>query len=286
MFIIDQLTDWIKTGMVDAIESQYQGIFSSVNSQVSDVATQVGQTPQGWNGSVFTMIQNLSETVVVPIAGMILTFVLVYELIQMILEKNNMHEFDTFNIFKWIFKTFVAAYLLTNCFTIVMAVFDLAQSVITQGAGLINSSLDVSASMANLRAQLMNMGVWELIGLWLESNIIYLCMWILSIIIFVIVYGRMIEIYLYTSVAPIPFATMTNREWGQIGTNYLRGLFALAFQAFLMMVCVGIYGVLVASIRISANMHAALFGIAAYTVLLCYTLFKTGSLSKQIFNAH
>ena len=251
--------------MVDAIESQYQGIFSSVNSQVSDVATQVGQTPQGWNGSVFTMIQNLSETVVVPIAGMILTFVLVYELIQMILEKNNMHEFDTFNIFKWIFKTFVAAYLLTNCFTI---------------------SLDVSASMANLRTQLMNMGVWELIGLWLESNIIYLCMWILSIIIFVIVYGRMIEIYLTVSLAPIPFSTLANREWGQIGQNYLRSLFALAFQGFLILVCVAIYAVLVQTIPASDNIHGSIWGTAGYTVLLAFALFKTGSLSKTVFNAH
>ena len=235
--------------MVDAIESQYQGIFSSVNSQVSDVATQVGQTPQGWNGSVFTMIQNLSETVVVPIAGMILTFVLVYELIQMILEKNNMHEFDTFNIFKWIFKTFVAAYLLTNCFTIVMA-------------------------------------VWELIGLWLESNIIYLCMWILSIIIFVIVYGRMIEIYLTVSLAPIPFSTLANREWGQIGQNYLRSLFALAFQGFLILVCVAIYAVLVQTIPASDNIHGSIWGTAGYTVLLAFALFKTGSLSKSVFNAH
>ena len=180
--------------MVDAITSQYEGIFESVNSQVSDVATQVGQTPQGWNGGVFSMIQTLSETVVIPIAGMILTFVLVYELIQMILEKNNMHEFDTFNIFKWIFKTFVAAYLLTNCFTIVMAVFDLAQNVISQGATVITGNLDVDTNMDNLRSLLEDMGVWELIGLWLETNIIHLCMWILSIVIFVIVYGRMIEL--------------------------------------------------------------------------------------------
>ena len=171
MFIIDQLTEWIKEGMIDAITGQYEGIFESVNNQVSDVADQVGQTPQGWNGGVFSMIQTLSETVVIPIAGMILTFVLVYELIQMILEKNNMHEFDTFNIFKWIFKTFVAAYLLTNCFTIVMAVFDLAQNVISQGATVINGNLEVDNNMDNLRSLLEDMGVWELIGLWLETNI-------------------------------------------------------------------------------------------------------------------
>lgn len=197
------ITDWIKQGLIDAITGQYTGIFESVNSQVNDVAGQVGQTPQGWNGEVFQMIRTLSETVVLPIAGIILTFVLVYELIQMILEKNNMHDFDTFNIFKWIFKTFVATYILTNCFTIVMAVFDVAQHVVSGSAGVINGNLDVAASLDDLQTQLEAMGIWELIGLWLETNIIYLCMWILSIVIFVIVYGRMIEIYLTVSVAGI-----------------------------------------------------------------------------------
>ncbi|WP_243132619.1 VirB6/TrbL-like conjugal transfer protein, CD1112 family, partial [[Clostridium] symbiosum] len=193
--LFDWITDWIKEGMIEAITGQYTSIFESVNNQVTDVAAQVGQTPQGWNGGVFNMIRSLSDNVVVPIAGMILTFVLVYELIQMILEKNNMHDFDTFNIFKWIFKTFVATYLLTNCFTIVMAVFDLAQNVVSRSAGIINGSLNVNAALADLQTQLEAMGVWELIGLWLETNIIHLCMWILSIVIFVIVYGRMIEIY-------------------------------------------------------------------------------------------
>ena len=190
--LFDWITDWIKEGMIEAITGQYTSIFESVNNQVTDVAAQVGQTPQGWNGGVFNMIRSLSDNVVVPIAGMILTFVLVYELIQMILEKNNMHDFDTFNIFKWIFKTFVATYLLTNCFTIVMAVFDLAQNVVSRSAGIINGSLNVNAALADLQTQLEAMGVWELIGLWLETNIIHLCMWILSIVIFVIVYGRMI----------------------------------------------------------------------------------------------
>lgn len=230
--LFEWITDWIKEGLIDAITGQYTSIFNSVNNQVADVANQVGQTPQGWNGGVFSMIQNLSETVVIPIAGMILTFVLVYELIQMILEKNNMHEFDTFNIFKWIFKTFVATYLLTNCFTIVMAVFDVAQNVVSQSAGVINGNLDVQAALSDLKTQLEAMGMWELIGLWLETNIINLCMWVLSIVIFVIVYGRMIEIYLTVSLAPIPFSTMANREWGQMGTGYLRSLLPWAFRVF------------------------------------------------------
>ena len=284
--LFDWITDWLKEGMIEAITGQYASIFESVNSQVTDVAAQVGQTPQGWNGGVFNMIRSLSENIVVPIAGMILTFVLVYELIQMILEKNNMHDFDTFNIFKWIFKTFVATYLLTNCFTIVMAVFDLAQNVVSRSAGIINGSLNVNAALADLQTQLEAMGVWELIGLWLETNIIHLCMWILSIVIFVIVYGRMIEIYLTVSLAPIPFSTMANREWGQMGQNYLRSLFALGFQGFLILVCIAIYAVLVQAIPSSGSIHGAIWGTAGYTVLLAFALFKTGSLSKSIFNAH
>ena len=258
--LFEWITDWIKEGLIDAITGQYTSIFNSVNNQVADVANQVGQTPQGWNGGVFSMIQNLSETVVIPIAGMILTFVLVYELIQMILEKNNMHEFDTFNIFKWIFKTFVATYLLTNCFTIVMAVFDVAQNVVSQSAGVINGNLDVQAALSDLKTQLEAMGMWELIGLWLE-------------------------IYLTVSLAPIPFSTMANREWGQMGTGYLRSLFALGFQGFLILICVAIYAVLVQSIPSSGDVHGAIWGTAGYTVLLAFALFKTGSLSKSIFNA-
>ncbi len=284
--LFDWITDWIKEGLIEAITGQYTNIFDSVNTQVADVAAQVGETPQGWNSAVFTMIQTLSETVVIPIAGIILTFVLVYELIQMILEKNNMHEFDTFNIFKWIFKTFVATYLLTNCFTIVMAVFDVAQSVVADSAGVINGSLDVSAALEDLETQLEAMGMWELIGLWLETNVINLCMWVLSIVIFVIVYGRMIEIYLSVSLAPIPFSTMVNRELGQMGQNYLRSLFALGFQGFLILICVAIYAVLVQSIPSSDDIHGAIWGTAGYTVLLAFALFKTGTLSKGIFNTH
>lgn len=284
--LFESITDWIKEGMIDAIMGQFSGIFQSVNAQVNDVAAQVGQTPQGWNAGVFNMIKTLSETVVIPIAGIILTFVLVYELIQMIMEKNNMHEFDTFNIYKWIFKTFVATYLLTNCFTIAMAVFDVAQNVVSQSAGIISGSLNVSAAMADLESELNSMGVWELIGLWLEANIINLCMWVLSIVIFVIVYGRMIEIYLTVSLAPIPFSTMANREWGAMGQNYLRSLFALAFQGFLILVCVAIYAVLVSAIPSSGDIHGAIWGTAGYTVLLAFALFKIGTLSKSIFNAH
>jgi hypothetical protein len=234
------------------------------------------------------MIRNLSNTVILPIAGMVITFVVCYELISMLTEKNNMHDIDTWMFFKYIFKMMIAVYLLSNTYTITMAIFDLGQHVVNSAAGVISNetAIDVTQLLANTEAAMVNMELGELVLLALETILVNFGMKIMSMVITVACYGRMIEIYLYTSVAPIPFATLTNREWGQIGNNYLRGLFALAFQAFLMMVCVGIYGALVASIRLSTNLHASLFGIASYTVLLCYTLFKTGSLSKQIFAAH
>ena len=281
------ITDWIKQGLIDAITGQFTGIFESVNNQVTDVAAQVGQTPQGWNSGVFNMIQTLSETVVLPIAGIILTFVLVYELIQMILEKNNMHEFDTFNIFKWVFKTFVAVMLITNCFNITMAVFDVSQHVISGAGGLVAGSTAIDGSaLETLEETLMGMGIGPLIGLFLQSFLLNITMWALSIIIFIIVYGRMIEIYLVVSLAPIPFSTFGNREQSQMGQNYLRSLLALGFQGFLILVCVGIYAVLIQGISFSGDVIASIWGVVGYTVLLCFTLFKTGSLAKGVFSAH
>ena len=263
-------------------------MFTDVNEKTGQIASQVGQTPQGWNGSIFSMIQNLSTSVIVPIAGMIITFVLCYELIPMLTERNNMHDIDTFMFFKFFVEAWIAIYLVTNTFTITMAVFDVGQHVVNAASGVISGStaIDVASVVTDVDATLEAMEIGEMVVLALETLIVSFCMKIMSVIITVIMYGRMIEIYLYTSVAPIPFATMTNREWGQIGTNYFRGLFALAFQAFLMMVCVAIYAVLISTLTASDNLSSALFGVMGYTVILCFSLFKTGSLSKSIFNAH
>ena len=284
--IVESISNWIKGGMVDAIMSKVTDLFTSVNNQIGDVAVNVGQTPSAWNPGIYGMIRTLSDTVIIPVAGIILTFIMCYELIHMIIEKNNMHEFDTFNIYKWVFKTFIAVYILTHTYDIVMAVFELAQDVIGQSAGIISNNLDVEAALTDLEPRLLAMGVWELIGLWLEMNIVDLCLKIMSILIFVITFGRMVEIYLTVSVAPIPLSTMANHEWGQMGTNYLRSLFAVAFQGFLIMVCIAIYAVLVQNIAPSDSVHAAIWGVAGYSALLCFALFKTGSLSKSIFNAH
>jgi len=284
--LFEEIGEWIKQGLIEAVTAQFTTLFDFVNQQVGEVAANVGQTPGAWNPGVFSMIRTLSETVVIPIAGMILTFVMTYELIQMIIEKNNMHDFDTFNIYKWVFKTAIAVYILTHTFDIVMAVFDVGQHVISQSAGIISGSLDVNAALADLGPRLEAMSVWELMGLWLETNIVGLCMRIMSIAIFIITFGRMIEIYLTVSVAPIPFSTMANREWGTMGNNYLKSLFAVAFQGFLIMICVTIYSVLVQSIASADSIHGAIWITAGYTALLCFSLFKTGSLSKSIFNAH
>ena len=286
--IIERITEAIKEILIGMIQNGLEGMFVEVNDKVGTIASQVGQTPQGWNAGVFNLIQNLSQTVIVPIAGLIITFVLCYELITMVTQKNNFREFETYNIFLWIFKAYVAIYLVTNTFNITMAVFDVGQHIVNGAAGVISGStaVDASAAIATLTESLEDMEIGELFLLAMETLLISLTMSILSVIITVIMYGRMIEIYLYTSVAPIPFATMTNKEWGNIGNNYLKGLFALAFQGFFMLVCVGIYSVLVNAMTISTNLHGAMFSVAAYTVVLAFLLFKTGSLSKSIFNAH
>ena len=286
--VFEAIEEWIRTLLTDMVDSSLTTMFADVNEKTGQIAAQLGQTPQGWNSGIFGMVQSLSNTVILPIAGMIITFVLCYELISMLTEKNNMHDVDTWMFFKYFFKMAVAVYLVSHTFTITMAVFDLGQTVVNAAAGVVSgeTAIDVSGLIAQMDRVMETMEIGELAVLALETLLVSFCMKVLSIVITLICYGRMIEIYLYTSLAPIPFATMSNREWGQIGSNYFKGLFALAFQAFLMMVCVGIYGVLVAGIRISADMHAALFGVAGYTVLLCYTLLKTSSLSKQIFGSH
>ena len=285
---MDFIWDAIKDLLKEIINSNLENMFTDVNNNVSTIATQVGTTPQGWNSSIFNMIRNLSDTVVLPIAGLILTFVLCYELITMVTEKNNMHDVDTFMFFKYIFKCGIAVYLVSHTFDITMAIFDVAQTIITSASGAIShdTHIDISSALTNLGATMDGMGIGDLMLLVLETALVSMAMNIVGIIITVILYGRMIEIYITTSVAPIPFATMINREWGSIGNNYLKSLFALGFQGFFMMVCVGIYAVLIRSFTISDNLHTTLFTIAAYTVILCFSLFKTSTLSKSIFQAH
>ena len=286
--LLNALTDWLKEMLVGGIMSNLTGMFDSVNQQVGDIATQVGQTPQGWNGSIFSMIQNLSNSIMVPIAGVILAIVMTMELIQMITDKNNLHDVDTWMIFKWVFKSAVAIIIVSNTWNIVMGVFDMAQSVVAQAAGIIGSdvSIDISSVMTDMESRLMDMELGPLFGLWFQSLFIGITMWALYICIFIVIYGRMIEIYLVTSVAPIPMATMMGKEWGGMGQNYLRSLIALGFQAFLIIVCVAIYAVLVQNIATESDVIMAIWSCVGYTVLLCFTLFKTGSLSKSVFNAH
>lgn len=286
--IFEAIEEWMRELLSGMVISNLTTMFTDVNEKTGEIASQVGQTPQGWNSSIFSLIQNLSNSVIVPIAGMIITFVLCYELISMLTDKNNMHEVDTWMFFKYFFKMWIAVYLVSNTFTITMAVFDVGQHVVNAAGGAINgqTAINVESMIETMKTAMESMEVGELVILTLETLLVSLCMKVMSVLVTVILYGRMIEIYLYTSIAPIPFATMSNREWGQVGNNYFRGLLALGFQGFFMMVCVGIYAVLVANIAISDNMHSALFGVAAYTVILCFSLMKTGNLSRSIFNAH
>ena len=260
--IWQMIEDWFRGILTDGILSNLSGLFDSVNTEVGEIAAELGTTPQGWNAGIFNMIRSLSENVVVPIAGVIITFVMCYELIQLVIEKNNMHDFETFIFFKWIFKTFIAVLIVTNTWNIVMGVFDVTQSVVNQSAGVIigNTSIDITSVIADLETQLEAMNLGALFGLWFQSLFVGLTMKALSICLMLVIYGRMIEIYLVTSVAPIPMATMINHEWGSVGQNYLKSLLALGFQAFLIMVCVGIYSVLVQTIAVTGSLAKSIFG--------------------------
>ena len=285
--IIQKITEWLKEMLVDAIMGNLSGLFDSVNNQVGEIASDVGMTPANFSPGVFAMVRNISENVIIPIAGLILTFIACYELIQMIIDHNNLANFETWIFFKWVFKTFVAVMLITNTFNITMAVFDVAQHVVNASAGIISADTAVDASALEAMEDTLNaMELGPLLGLFLQSLIVQITMSALSVVIFVIVYGRMVEIYLMTSLAPIPFSTFGNREQSQVGQNYLRSLFALGFQGFLIMICVGIYAVLIQSVAFSDDLIASIWGVMGYTVLLCFTLFKTGSLAKSVFSAH
>lgn len=287
-FIWNSITDWLKEVLVSGIVSNLSGMFDSTNEQIGEIAGQVGLTPQAWNRGIFSMIQNLSNTVILPIAGAILAIVMTLELIQLITDKNNLNDVDTWMFFKWVFKSAAAVLIVSNTWTIVMGIFDVAQSVVSNAAGVIigNTSIDISSVAAGLESRLMEMDVGPLLGLWFQSLFVGICTWAITICIFIVIYGRMIEVFLVTSVAPIPMATMVNREWGQMGQNYLRTLFSLGFQAFLIMVCVAIYAVLVQNIGTSSDVSGAIWTCMGYTVLLCFCLFKTSSLSRSVFNAH
>ena len=287
-FIWNKITEWLKGIMIDGIMGNLQGLFDNVNQQVGSISAQVGTTPQAWNGSVFGMIQSLSNNVILPIAGVILAIVMTMELLQLVVEKNNLHDFETWIFFKWIFKTFCAVMIVTNTWDIIMGVFDLAQSVVNNAAGIISAdtAINLNEIVTNLEGRLQEMEIGPLLGLWFQTLFVGVTIQALSICIFVIVYGRMMEIYIVTSLAPLPMATMMNREWGQMGQNYLRSLFALGFQAFLIIVCVAIYAVLVHSITVETDVVAAIWTCIGYTVLLCFSLFKSGGVAKQIFNAH
>ena len=286
--IFDEINEWIKELLIGTIQGNLSAMFDDVNDKVGTIAAEVGKTPRGWNSGIFSMTQTLSENVIIPIAGLVITYVLCYELITMIVDKNNMHDIDSTMFFKWIFKSWVAVYIVTHTFDITMAVFDLSQNAVSKAAGLINgnTNIDITTALSSMQTNFDTMEIPELLLLVMETSIVSLCMKIMSVLITVILYGRMVEIYIYCSLAPSPFATMTNRDWGNMGNNYLKSLFALGFQGFLIMICVGVYAVLVNQMIVASNIHSAIFSLASYTVILCFSMMKTGSLAKAILDAH
>ena len=285
--ILQSIEDWFRELLVSGIMDHLTSTFDSVNDKVGEISTNVGMSPAGFSPAVYGMIETISENVIMPIAGIILTFIACYELIQLVISHNNLAHFETWIFWKWIFKTFVAVTVITNTMNITMAVFDVAQHVVNSAGGLIGGSLAIDTStLLTMMNTLEAMDIGPLLSIFLQSFVVQFLTYVLSALIFVIVYARMIEIYLMVSLAPIPFATFGNKEQSHIGQNYLRSLFALGFQGFLIMICVGIYAVLIHSIAFTSDIIGSLWGVMGYTILLAFTLFKTGTIAKSILHAH
>lgn len=285
--VFQQIEEWLKNMMVPAVMDKISTIFNSINSEVGNIASEVGTTPNDFSPSIFNMIRNISDTVIMPVAGIILTFIACYELIQLVISYNNLANFETWFIWKWIFKTAIAVELITHTFDFTMAVFDVAQHIIVNAGGVIQGDTSVSAdALAQMQSTVEAMSIFGIFGLYLQINIVDILMWILSKLVFVIIYCRMIEIYMYVSLAPIPFATFGNKEQSMIGQNYMRSLFALGFQGFLIMICVGIYAMLVQGLAFSSDIIASIWGMVGYTLLLAFSIFKTGGIARSILQAH
>ena len=285
--LFQSIEDWLKEVLVSGIMTNLSSAFDAVNQRVGEIVADVSQTPASFLPSVYSLIRNISENVILPIAGIILTFIACYELIQLVISHNNLANFETWIFWKWVFKTFVAVCLISNTFNITMAVFDVGQWVVQRSGSIITGSTAIDDStLLSMQSTLQAMGVGELLGIYLQSFIVQVGIKILSVAIFVIINGRMIEIYLMTSMAPIPFATFGNREQSMMGMNYLKSLFALAFQGFLIMICVGIYAVLLTGVAFTSDIVGSLWSVMGFTVLLAFTLFKTGTLAKSILHAH
>lgn len=284
--IFDKIEEFFKELLLGGIQANLESMFLDINDKVGAVATDVGKTPMGWNGDVFTFIKSINDSVIIPIAGLIITAVLCIELINMVMQKNNMHDTDTFEFFKYIIKMWIVVWLVSHAFEFSMVVFDVAQHMVNKAAGVINTSATVSGDqIVAMMDTLKEKGLGELVMILFETSLIKVAIQVISVVIMLVVYGRMFEIYVYSSVSAIPFATMGNKEWGQIGTNYIKGLFALGLQGLFLMVCLGIYAVLVKTIKIT-DIHTSTMTILGYAVLLGLMMLKSGTLAKSILNAH
>lgn len=284
--IFDKIEEFFKELLLGGIQANLESMFLDINDKVGAVATDVGKTPMGWNGDVFAFIKSINDSVIIPIAGLIITAVLCIELINMVMQKNNMHDTDTFEFFKYIIKMWIAVWLVSHAFEFSMAVFDVAQHMVNKAAGVINTSATVSGDqIVAMMDTLKEKGLGELVMILFETSLIKVAIQVISVVIMLVVYGRMFEIYVYSSVSAIPFATMGNKEWGQTGTNYIKGLFALGLQGLFLMVCLGIYAVLVKTIKIT-DIHTSTMTILGYAVLLGLMMLKSGTLAKSVLNAH
>jgi len=284
--LFGKIEEFFKDIIIDVIKDNLSAMLIDINEKVGTVAGEVGKTPSSWNSEVFTFIKSINTNVVLPIAAIILTAILCIELIQVVLQKNTMHDTDSFEFFKYIIKMWIAVWLVSHAFKFSMAVFDVAQEMVGKAAGVVGNSANITSG--NFDAMVDALKTKELgilIGIALETGLVKFSLTALSVLITVILYGRMIEIYIYCSIAAIPFSTMGNKEWGSIGTNYIKSLFALGLQGLFILIFFGIYAVLVKTVNFT-DMHTSILQVLAYGLILGIMMMKSGSIAKAILNSH
>lgn len=280
--------------LIESIMSQLEGMFDTTNEMIGDIAGLVGETPMDWNAGIFNMVVQIADNAILPVAGVILAGVLTYELVQILIERNNNTDFDIVVIYKWLFKAAICVTLLTSVFAIVGGIFEIAQAAILEAGVAIVAADPLSAgSLDDVRAVLENEtlhSIGSLMAIAIQMFMLPFIFHLMRIVIWVVILGRFVEIYLAIAIAPIPFATFANREWASIGQNYVKTLAAYGLQGMLIMICVGIYAVLMGDFTAAladptVGFMSAIWMALGYGVLLCFAILKVPGLAKSLLGA-
>lgn len=315
----DTISD-IFDSFIEAIEEFFTNVLAGASSSAIDSALNlfknglnsdsiVGDalttTPNAYEGGdIFLIIDNICDNIVAPIGGMILVIILLYELISVVIGGNNFREFDTSIFFKWIFKCLCGVILISHTSDIIIGVFSMGSGITKDALELAVTGDVITEEIATIAGDIQTMLTTQCEGEWgiLVTFLLFsLIMWIAVVaslvIVMLVIISRMIEAFMYISIAPIPMSTFMNKEWGTIGNNWLRNLLAIAFQGVFIVVAIALFqtmftvtlqGMLEVDLTdgASIDLYFNMILCIVWAIALCFTVFRSSSVSKSVFNAH